>query len=91
MQSESAWPDFLFCPGNWPKADNPVLLQVDVTLWNSGEDAYRPDVYGQFITIQRKVGSGAGYQMSGERGNIVSRSRDEMLAIVDHLSIDAGA
>lgn len=61
-----------------------------MTLWNTGEDAYRPEAYGQFITIQRKVGSGAGYQTSGERGNIVSRSRDEMLAIIDHLSIDAG-
>lgn len=68
-----------------------AAAQVAVTLWNTGEDAFRPDVYGQFITVQRKVGSGASYQTSGERGNIVSRSRDEMLAIVDHLSIDAGA
>jgi hypothetical protein len=67
-----------------------LYCQVSVTLWNTGDDAYRPDVYGQFITITRKVGAGAGYLMTGERGNIVSRVRDEMLSIIDHLSIDAG-
>lgn len=83
--------------GYAPACNHPLLLmrcplearQVAVTLWNTGEDAYRPDAYGRFITIQRRAGSGSGYQLSGERGNIVSRSRDEMLEVIDHLSIDA--
>ena len=29
--------------------------QVDVTIWNTGVDAYRQDIFGGFITITRKL------------------------------------
>lgn len=62
-----------------------------MTLWNTGDDAYRADEYGPFITVTRTIaGSGTKWQMTGKRGNIVSTSKEEMSAVIDHLSIDAG-
>jgi hypothetical protein len=65
--------------------------QVSVTLWNTGDDAYRADEYGRFITVTRTfTGNGTKWQMTSKRGNIVSTSKQEMEAVMDHLSIDAG-
>jgi len=43
---------------------------VRVTLSNQGRNCYQPDVYGDFITIERTInatGSG-GYKILNERG-----------------------
>ena len=29
---------------------------ISVTLWNKGEDAYQPEKFGSFITVERRIG-----------------------------------
>ena len=30
---------------------------ISVTLWNKGEDAYQPEKFGNFITVERRIGN----------------------------------
>ena len=48
------------------------MAQVSVVLWNTGGDAYRYNDYGDFITIQKKIGqSCATWAIYGARGQLV--------------------
>ncbi|KAJ3416307.1 Structural maintenance of chromosomes protein 6 [Chytridiales sp. JEL 0842] len=51
---------------------------VSVTLRNQGPDAYRPEQYGDRITIERKI-------LKDDQE--ISRKREEIIAILDHFSI----
>ena len=53
-----------------------------VTLWNTGEEAYRPHVFGDRITIERRItGSGASkYRVLTAQDRAVSDKRDDMQA-----------
>lgn len=60
-----------------------------VHLTNKGPDAYKNDVYGDIIQIERKLlrdGSG-GYKIKSSSGKIISTKREELIAICDHMSI----
>lgn len=51
---------------------------VEITLNNKGEDAYRPEVYGNSITVVRNItasGHGA-YKMKDHRGRIVCDKKE---------------
>ncbi|KAI8917698.1 P-loop containing nucleoside triphosphate hydrolase protein [Powellomyces hirtus] len=64
---------------------------VTVTIRNEGSDAYRPEDYGDAITIERKIrreGSNS-YKIKSARGNVISTKRDELLAIMDNMQIHA--
>jgi hypothetical protein len=63
-----------------------------VTLWNSGDDAYRPEVYGDSITIERSFrNSGASvWKLYTSRGHKVPNiKKKDIDQILDHLSINA--
>ena len=36
---------------------------ISVTLWNKGEDAYQPEKWGNFITIDRRIGNSCSWSM----------------------------
>jgi len=64
--------------------------KVQVTLLNRGEDAYKHDIYGDFITIERSisVGSGfSGYKLLDHTGKERSRNKKELDAMLDQLNI----
>ena len=59
--------------------------KVAVTLWNTGEEAFRPQVYGDRVTIERRItGSGASkYRVLNPQGRVVSEKRDDMQVAAD--------
>jgi hypothetical protein len=49
---------------------------VRVTLLNTGEDAYKPEVYGREIKIERRIpkSGAAGYRLISVKGEVPSAS-----------------
>lgn len=63
--------------------------EVRVQLCNSGTDAFRPDVYGTHITIERRIhtdGNGT-WKIKNADGRTISNKREELDAICDHANI----
>ena len=63
-----------------------------MTLWNTGDDAYRPDVYGECLTIERRFRkNGASvWKLFTSRGQSVPNvKKKDIDHILDHLSINA--
>ncbi|KAF8073157.1 SMC6 [Scenedesmus sp. PABB004] len=71
--------------------------KVQVTLWNTNEDAFRHRDFGDWLTVERTIrlsASKAGAATSGVRllnrnGGLVSNKRKDLDALLDHLNIDA--
>lgn len=63
--------------------------EVRVHLRNCGADAFRPDVYGDTITIERRLNAdgGGSWKIRGTHGRVVSTKREELDAICDHANI----
>ncbi|GAA5839517.1 hypothetical protein JCM3766R1_003566 [Sporobolomyces carnicolor] len=60
-----------------------------VTLANRGEDAFKPDVYGEEITVERtinKAGGGA-YKIKNDEGKTVDTKKSTLDAILDHFNL----
>ena len=68
--------------------------KVIVHLRNRGTKAYRPDVYGRTIVVERGIGAsntGRGrYRMKSLKGHIVSERKEELISILDHFNIQVG-
>jgi chromosome segregation ATPase len=65
-------------------SDEPAIMQV--TLLNEGVDAYKPDLYGKRITVERKIlnrQGGGGYRLLDENGVVRSKS----LSVVEYVEI----
>ncbi|KAL0078931.1 P-loop containing nucleoside triphosphate hydrolase protein [Phycomyces blakesleeanus] len=62
---------------------------VIVHLTNKGPDAYKPDVYGDTIQVERKISKdGVGYyKIKNSSGKIISTKKEELTAICDYMSI----
>lgn len=69
------------------KNDSAALAIVTIT--NKGSDAYKPDIYGDEIIIERKLlRDGAGqYKIKSSSNKTISTKREELVAICDHMSI----
>ncbi|KAJ2957925.1 hypothetical protein NQZ79_g6440 [Umbelopsis isabellina] len=63
--------------------------QVTVKIINKGIDAYKPDVYGEFIMVERRISKNgsSGYKIKTAGGKTISTKREELIAICDHMSI----
>jgi hypothetical protein len=66
--------------------------RVTVTIKNKGFEAFRADLYGESIIVERNVFRdgkvSGGYKIkSGLTGKIVSTKRDDLDAILDHMNI----
>jgi len=60
-----------------------------VKLRNGGPDAYRPQTFGDTITIERRVtrdGTGS-YKIKSADGRLISARREDLIAIMDHVAI----
>ncbi|KAF8574882.1 P-loop containing nucleoside triphosphate hydrolase protein [Ramaria rubella] len=63
--------------------------EVTINIKNEGEEAFKPNVYGDTIIISRrftKEGSSS-YKIKSGDGKLVSSKRDELSAICDHMNI----
>lgn len=63
---------------------------MSVTLKNGGHEPFRPDIYGESITVVRyftQTGN-TSYKIKSKEGKTVSTTREELSAILDHFSID---
>lgn len=60
-------------------------------LWNVGEDAYRPQEFGNIIQIERRISHrGAGYlKLKSSSGKIVATGITEVKLLMTHFQIDA--
>ncbi|CAG8723013.1 11983_t:CDS:10, partial [Racocetra persica] len=65
------------------------VAQVTLKLRNRGADAYRHDMYGDSIIIERRISRDGsnGYKIKTSGGKVVSGKRDELNAILDHMAI----
>ncbi|KAF9585666.1 Structural maintenance of chromosomes protein 6 [Lunasporangiospora selenospora] len=65
--------------------------QADVRLRirNRGPDAFKPDVYGESIIIERRISRDgtSGYRIKSAVGKLVSNKREELSAMCDHMNI----
>ncbi|KAI9284702.1 hypothetical protein BC943DRAFT_307252 [Umbelopsis sp. AD052] len=63
--------------------------QVVVKISNRGSDAYRPDLYGESIIIERRISKdgASGYKIKSASGKTLSTKREELTAICDHMLI----
>ncbi|CCU99378.1 unnamed protein product [Malassezia sympodialis ATCC 42132] len=63
--------------------------EVRVLLRNHGADAFRADVYGDAITIERRLHAdgGGAWKIRSADGRVVSTRREELDAICDHANI----
>ncbi|KAI9247200.1 P-loop containing nucleoside triphosphate hydrolase protein, partial [Phascolomyces articulosus] len=66
---------------------NAALVTVHIT--NKGPDAYRHDVFGDTIIVERKIlKDGVGnYRIKTLSGKVVSTKREELTALLDHMVI----
>jgi len=62
---------------------------VTVKIRNKGPDAYKPDIYGDRIIIERRLSrDGAnGYKIKNSSGRIIANNRKELNHILDHMCI----
>ncbi|KAG0091325.1 Structural maintenance of chromosomes protein 6 [Podila epicladia] len=62
---------------------------VKLQLRNRGPDAYKPDVYGESIIIERRISrdGGSSYKIKSSKGKTISTKREELTAMCDHMNI----
>ncbi|KAF9970519.1 Structural maintenance of chromosomes protein 6 [Actinomortierella ambigua] len=65
------------------------MAEVRLQLRNEGDDAYKPEVYGPRILIERRIAKdgSSGYKLKSFKGKTVSTKRDELAAMCDHMNI----
>lgn len=73
------WPDGIDCCAH------------QVTIWNTGEDAYQPQVYGNCVTIERRIGKTAStWRVLDCNGKSVGNKKKHLIdPMLDHFSINA--
>jgi len=73
------------------KEGNANVAKVRVTLLNRGPDAYKPDVYGETITVERSIslnsGSYNGYKLLDHQMVARSKAKKDLDQLLDQLNI----
>jgi chromosome segregation ATPase len=62
---------------------------IVVKVLNGGKDAYKPELYGDVISIERRFSKdgSSGYKIKAKAGNTVSTKREELQEILDHMQL----
>uniref|UniRef100_A0A4X2L4U0 Structural maintenance of chromosomes 6 n=1 Tax=Vombatus ursinus TaxID=29139 RepID=A0A4X2L4U0_VOMUR len=62
---------------------------ISITLRNRGDYAFKPDRYGESITVQQCISMDIDpcYQLKDQAGNVVSCEEEELADILDHFQI----
>ncbi|ESP03334.1 hypothetical protein LOTGIDRAFT_137540, partial [Lottia gigantea] len=63
--------------------------EIEIKLRNRGLDAFKPDLYGDTIVVQRKFSTegGSKYELRNKDGKLVSDKREELAHILDQFNI----
>ena len=70
--------------------ENCTGAKVRVTLLNRGADGFKPEIYGDKITVERSISLGSGYngyKLLDASGKERSRSKKDLDAMLDQLNI----
>ncbi|XP_036596475.1 structural maintenance of chromosomes protein 6-like [Trichosurus vulpecula] len=69
--------------------DGELSANISITLRNTGEDAFKSDLYGDSITVQQciSVNGTTSYKLKDQAGNLVCSQKAELMAILDHFKI----
>ncbi|XP_011637103.1 structural maintenance of chromosomes protein 6 [Pogonomyrmex barbatus] len=60
---------------------------IEIILINKGDTAYKPEIYGDMITVVRTIGATSSYKIKNWRGEILSTKRDELDNIITMMNI----
>ncbi|XP_008311197.1 structural maintenance of chromosomes protein 6 [Cynoglossus semilaevis] len=62
---------------------------VSITLRNRGRDPYKPEVYGQSITVDLRITREGlrTYKLRSKSGQIISSKKEELMCILDNFNI----
>ncbi|XP_068965461.1 structural maintenance of chromosomes protein 6 isoform X1 [Bombus flavifrons] len=60
---------------------------IEVSLFNNGSMAYKPDIYGDSITVFRSIGTTSSYKIKNWRGEVVSTKQNELANILRAMNI----
>ncbi|KZC07283.1 PREDICTED: structural maintenance of chromosomes protein 6 [Dufourea novaeangliae] len=60
---------------------------IEITLFNKGPMAYKPDTYGDSIIVLRTIGSSSSYKIKNWRGDVISTKRKELDNILRAMNI----
>ncbi|KYN09467.1 Structural maintenance of chromosomes protein 6 [Trachymyrmex cornetzi] len=60
---------------------------IEITLVNKGDTSYKPEIYGNIITVLRTIGTTSSYKIKNWRGEIISTKRDELDNIISMMNI----
>jgi hypothetical protein len=62
---------------------------IIVKILNTGKDAYKPELYGDIISIERRFtrDGTTGYKLKSKGGQTISSKRDELEEILDHIQL----
>lgn len=63
--------------------------ELSVTIKNEGDDAYKPDIYGSKIVVERKIGrdGSSQYKLMNEFHKLVSNKKSELDNIIEQFNI----
>ncbi|XP_037492011.1 structural maintenance of chromosomes protein 6B isoform X2 [Jatropha curcas] len=62
---------------------------VEVVVKNQGEDAFKPDIYGDAITIERRINqSTSSTVLKDFQGKKVASRKEELRELIEHFNID---
>uniref|UniRef100_A0A8D2L7H2 Structural maintenance of chromosomes protein 6 n=1 Tax=Varanus komodoensis TaxID=61221 RepID=A0A8D2L7H2_VARKO len=69
--------------------DGQSSADVSITLRNRGDDAFKPECYGDSITINQHISveGHRSYKLKSSTGVLVSSKKEELTAILDHFNI----
>ena len=72
-------------------ADMPTGAKIRVTLHNRGSDAYRHEIYGDTITVERTIsiraGGDNGYKLLDHNGVVRSKAKKDLDEMLDTLYV----
>ncbi|XP_053141310.1 structural maintenance of chromosomes protein 6-like isoform X1 [Hemicordylus capensis] len=69
--------------------DGQSSADVSVTLRNRGEDAFKPELYGDSITVNQHITleGHRSYKLKSSTGALISSKKEELITILDHFNI----
>ncbi|XP_045158887.2 structural maintenance of chromosomes protein 6-like isoform X2 [Mercenaria mercenaria] len=65
------------------------VAEVEIKLRNRGPDAFRPDLYGDTISVRRKFNADGStqYKLVSKSGKVISTKKDDLTRILDQFNI----
>ncbi|XP_014665142.1 PREDICTED: structural maintenance of chromosomes protein 6-like [Priapulus caudatus] len=63
--------------------------EVTVKLSNKGPDAFKPNLYGDSVTVERRLtqDGSSSYKLRGKSGDLISTKRDELTHLMEQFNI----